>query len=176
MATKATAGRKAVVAFAVSGSTTTATFSAVRNWTLRAERQVIDATNNDSAAWRELVLPSTAAGGRSDAGQLSVVMRAEAVYDLNPLGPGGVAGRSQPYERKQLMRHLVDGQPLTHLSLRLGSDPASTSSYPQPGYWAALTGQGSPSGFVESVEIGGSYDEPVLYDVTFRFTRRNGQI
>ena len=124
MATKATAGRKAAIQFLVSGSTITPVFSAVRNWTLRVERKVIDATNNDSSAWRELVLPTAAtAVGAKNAGQMNATLHAEAVFDLNPLGPGGVAGRSQPYDRRQIMRHLVDGRTITNLNLVVGVNP-----------------------------------------------------
>lgn len=173
MATKANAARKAQVVFVVSGSTTTAVFSAVRNWSVRVERKVIDATNNDSLAWRELVLPSsTTVAGAVNAGQMGGTLTAEAVYDLSPTGPAGGFGRSQTYERNQIMRHLVDGNNITSLQLRLGADPGSTSGFPSAGAWATIASQLSKGGFVESVEVGGSYDDPVLYDVTFRYNGR----
>jgi hypothetical protein len=176
MATKATKGRLVQLLFVVSGSTISSIFSNVRNWNLRFEREVIDATNNDSVAWRELVLPSsTTIAGADDAGQMGGTLTAEAVFDLNPLGPGGVAGRSQAYDRKQVMRHLIDGQPLNTLTLRLGPNPASTSASAS-GTWATLSDQLDPGGFVESVEVGGSYDAPVLYNIAFRYTGRIGGI
>lgn len=170
MATKASLGRKATLSFVVSGSSITTVFSAVRNWSVRVDREIIEATNNDSSGWRELVMPSTgtasaAVSQHNDAGQRTVVFSAEAVYDINPLGPLGSSARSQANDRRQIMRNLIDGTALTSLNLWLGRDPtnplASTS-------WGNITISSTIKGYVESVEVGGSYDTPVLYNLTIR--------
>ena len=166
MATKATAGRKVSFYVGTTGDTSITPFSAVRNWTARIERKIIDGTNNDSSGWRELVAdPSTATDRHTDTGQRSWVFSAEAIYDVSTGGPND----NQPSQRAEVMHAMVGSGKLTYLEMRLGRDPTLTSG----SGWAMLLKNATVlgiAGFVESVEVGGTYDAPVLYDIVIRGT------
>lgn len=163
MATKAEAARRSLLVFSLSGSTRTVLFDCVRNWTVRFERAVIAATNNDSSGWRELVLPSTAAVNEA-AGQRQWTIHAEAIYDMSTAGFGGITDRAQRHDRQQAMRALVQGTALVSLGLNVGSTVHTTPD----GSWATLGGAASIQGWCESVEVGGTYDQPVLFGMQFR--------
>lgn len=167
MATKATAGRKAALFIGTTGDATVTPFSAVRNWTMRVERQVIDGTNNDSSGWRELVAEPQSASSDEyrDTGQRTWVFSAEAIYDVSTGGPND----SQPAQRAGILGALIGGGNVWYLEVRLGRDPTSTSGFG----WAQFAknaGISGKAGFVESVEVGGSYDAPVLYNIVVRGT------
>lgn len=169
MATKATVARKVALQFTVSGSTRTVVFTAVRNWTVRVERTVLDATNNDSSAWRELVLPSTASvvgmAAGSQAGQRQWTMTADAVYDLSSVALG-LTDRAQRYDRNQVMRQIIGGNALTGLTMYLGGTPTTSGAI--AGSWTNLSAGAALAGHVEQVECAGSYDDVQMFNMVFR--------
>ena len=168
MATKADLGRNVALTFFVSGSTRTVLFDRVRNWKLSGRREVIDATNNDSGGWRELVISYSTENAGNNMGQREVTLECEAVYDVSTVGFGGVTDRAQWFDRKEVMRQLNGNTALGTFHFYLGS----TTQTVTPSGWGVITPVTASAGYITNVTVGGTYDDPVLFDLRFLLNAR----